>query len=37
MNLYGCFTPEFNHMLLFGQLWHADELKSHLFSVHFSD
>ena len=23
MNLYGCFTLEFNHMLLFGQLWHA--------------
>ena len=24
MNFYGCFTPEFNHMLLFGQLWHAN-------------
>ena len=23
MNLYGCFIPEFNHMILFGQLWHA--------------
>ena len=23
MNLYDYFTPEFNHMLLFGQLWHA--------------
>ena len=22
MNLYGCFTPEFDHMLLFAQLWH---------------
>ena len=24
MNIYGCFTPEFNHMLLFGQLWHVN-------------
>ena len=24
MNFYGCFTPEFNHMLFFGQLWHAN-------------
>ena len=23
MNLYGCFTPEIDHMLLFGQFWHA--------------
>ena len=23
MNMYGCFTSEFNHMLLFGQLCHA--------------
>ena len=23
MNLYGCFTPEFNYVLLFVQLWHA--------------
>ena len=23
MNFYGCFTPEFNHMFIFGQLWHA--------------
>ena len=23
MNLYDCFTPEFNHMLLFGPFWHA--------------
>ena len=23
MNLYDCFTPEFNHMSLFGQFWHA--------------
>ena len=24
MNIYGCFTPEFNHMLLFSQLWHVN-------------
>ena len=24
MNLYGCFTPKFNYMLLFGQLWHVN-------------
>ena len=24
MNLYGYFTLEFNHMLLFGQLWQAN-------------
>ena len=24
MNLYGCFTPEFNYMLLFDELWHAN-------------
>ena len=24
MNLYGFFTLEFNHMLLFGELWHAN-------------
>ena len=23
MNIYGCFTPEFNH-ILFGQLWHVN-------------
>ena len=23
MNIYGCFTPEINHMLLFGKFWHA--------------
>ena len=30
MNLYGCFTSEFNHMLLFGQLLHviARSMKS---------
>ena len=24
MNIYGCFTSEFNLMLLFGQLWHVN-------------
>ena len=24
MNFHGCFTPEFNHMSFFGQLWHAN-------------
>ena len=24
MNLYGCFTPKFNNMSFFGQLWHAN-------------
>ena len=27
MNFYGCFTPKFNHMSLFGQLWHSDAMS----------
>ena len=24
MKIYGFFAPEFNYMLLFGQLWHVN-------------
>ena len=24
MNIYGYFAPKFNHMLLFGRLWHVN-------------
>ena len=30
MNIYGCFTPEFNYMLLFGQLWHVNARSLHI-------